>query len=1556
LNNYLKKLRKLIENSSALSEEDVKHISIELGNVEEELQSKDRLLEIENGLDEVRTVAMNMKKPEDMLDICRVICRVLVKLNVKEIRNVQTAIFYETKHIHTNYVYFRLADVSLLQDVDYSLQEDVAAFADKMLRGPSEFFTTSFDKAKINEYIKYQDEAGQFVDQYLKTAESLNFYFYSFGTGALGLSTYSPLSDEDVVLFKRFRNVFELAYRRFADIEQAIEQAREAKIEAALERVRARAVAMHRSDELIKASDVFFEQLTLLGIDTIRTGVGIFDAEKETIEIWSRVYTGEHSEQKILGTVPRNINKFFEGCYDAWKNKQPYFTYGFKGIDVKKFYESMKNILSYPDRTEFNDEENFSIFYFPEGSLNVVSKQTLTDDELGVLVRFAGVFGLMYRRFLDLKKAEEQGREANIETSLERVRASAMSMMKPEDLLNVSETLYREFLRLGFSETRNAMINIHDDEKGTFINYDYSDEIGRSITPLYYDIHPVISKQIKEIRKANDAFSETIFEGKDLEGWIEFRRSRGEKDDPRINALTSLHYYFYSIGKGSIGISTFSPISSEKLVLLKRFRNVFSLSYRRYTDIALAEAQAREAKIEAALERVRSRSIGMQRSDELKEVIRVVYEQLVLLKIFVEHAGFIMDYRERDDMLIWLADEHQVPFQITIPYFDSPHWNSFIEAKKKGLDFFTNHLNFEEKNKFYRDLFGFFSVPEDAKEYYFNCPGLAISTVLLDNVGLYIENFSGIPYTDEENATLMRFGKVFQQTYTRFHDLQRAEAQAREAKIEASLERVRAKAMAMHSTDDFNDAVVVVFEELDKLDLAIQRCGIGIIDKDSKSVNVYTASVSEHDIVLKVSGNESMDIHPLLQGAYDGWLNQKDFSYVLREDDLARYYEAVGKSDFKLPESQTAVAHHKDATQYYFVTPFEAGGLFAFRDSEFTDEAKSVLKRFAGVFNLTYKRFLDLQNAEAQAREARIEAALERVRSRAMAMHSSEDLSSAISAFFQELKSLGVMPWRCGVGQIDKETRTTNLTTTSLSGEGDHAEVTGKLRQEGHPVLDKIFEHWKMQTDYFPVLRGKEIEEYYKVTRPQIAYPDYPIDTVQYGHMIFFKEGFVFAWTEKEMSEDELRIFKRFATVLSLTYRRFLDLKEAEAQAQKAQIETALERVRARALAMQQPEELKDVEVVLRHEMGLLAVNELETCSIYIHDENTSNAECRYAIRDNRNDESKLTADQFALDLSDTWVGNEMMKFYKSDAKHTSIVMQGENRREWVKYCERKSVPFRGYYGEDIPDRVYHLFRFSHGTVGTVTEGDISDGHMDLLQRTASVFSLAYSRYRDLTQARTDLHNLKEEKKRSESLLLNILPEEIANELKQFGKSYARKHDEVTILYADIKGFTAIAETLSAQELVTQLDECFRAFDKIVDKHGLEKIRTIGDAYVCACGLPKPVHDNAERTVRAALDMNTFIKGFSMTRQIQDLPAFEFRIGIHTGPVITGVVGLKKFTYDIWGDSVTMAARMEQHGETGKINISGSTYELVKDKFNCVHRGKIEAKNKGEVDMYFVEG
>jgi class 3 adenylate cyclase/FixJ family two-component response regulator len=213
---------------------------------------------------------------------------------------------------------------------------------------------------------------------------------------------------------------------------------------------------------------------------------------------------------------------------------------------------------------------------------------------------------------------------------------------------------------------------------------------------------------------------------------------------------------------------------------------------------------------------------------------------------------------------------------------------------------------------------------------------------------------------------------------------------------------------------------------------------------------------------------------------------------------------------------------------------------------------------------------------------------------------------------------------------------------------------------------------------------------------------------------------------------------------------------------------------------------------------------------------------------------------------------------------------------------------------------------------------------------------------------------LESEKSKSDALLLNILPEEIAAELKKFGKSYARKHEEVSVLFADIKGFTSIAEHMTPDLLVTQLDETFRGFDYITGKYGLEKIKTIGDAYMCAAGLPQDDEQHALNAVKAAMDMQSFIAEFSRSKIIQDLPGFEIRIGIHSGSVVSGVVGTKKFVYDIWGDTVNLASQMEQQSEPGKINISGETYKLVKDYYNCQYRGKIAVKGKGDIDMYFI--
>lgn len=211
------------------------------------------------------------------------------------------------------------------------------------------------------------------------------------------------------------------------------------------------------------------------------------------------------------------------------------------------------------------------------------------------------------------------------------------------------------------------------------------------------------------------------------------------------------------------------------------------------------------------------------------------------------------------------------------------------------------------------------------------------------------------------------------------------------------------------------------------------------------------------------------------------------------------------------------------------------------------------------------------------------------------------------------------------------------------------------------------------------------------------------------------------------------------------------------------------------------------------------------------------------------------------------------------------------------------------------------------------------------------------------------------EKKRSDELLLNILPAETANELKSKGSSDAKLIDDVTVLFTDFKGFTRISEQMNPRELVQEINECFSAFDRITEKHGIEKIKTIGDAYMAAGGLPTPNNTHARDVVSAAMEIQQFMQNRSEERKKLGLPVFEIRIGIHSGPVVAGIVGIKKFQYDIWGDTVNTASRMESNGKAGKINISASTYQQVKDIFPCTYRGEIEVKGKGAVGMYFVE-
>ena len=239
----------------------------------------------------------------------------------------------------------------------------------------------------------------------------------------------------------------------------------------------------------------------------------------------------------------------------------------------------------------------------------------------------------------------------------------------------------------------------------------------------------------------------------------------------------------------------------------------------------------------------------------------------------------------------------------------------------------------------------------------------------------------------------------------------------------------------------------------------------------------------------------------------------------------------------------------------------------------------------------------------------------------------------------------------------------------------------------------------------------------------------------------------------------------------------------------------------------------------------------------------------------------------------------------------------------------------------------------------------------DKLERTFFIRSVLYA---------IERHQLREqlqfEKEKSEVLLRNILPQSIADELKENGLIKAKHYEEISVMFVDFVNFTGLSSSMKTEELVTELHTCFSEFDEITEKLQLEKIKTIGDAYMCAGGIPDADPNHIQKMLQAASEITAFIEERYNQKQAEGKPYWRARIGVHVGPVVAGVVGSKKFTYDIWGNTVNAAARMESQSEPGRINISDSVYDIIKDdsSYAFENRGKIEAKGIGQVQMWFV--
>ena len=758
-----------------------------------------------------------------------------------------------------------------------------------------------------------------------------------------------------------------------------------------------------------------------------------------------------------------------------------------------------------------------------------------------------------------------------------------------------------------------------------------------------------------------------------------------------------------------------------------RFAKEFGRLYQRFLDIQKAEAQAREAQTEAALEKVRSASLAMHQSKDLHDVLVMLYNQLASLGLKMHSAQIIESIDDFKELHCWIVTNGVVyPEQVHAPFTKNIFFKRFREAVTNGESFYTLKFSKRQKDNLFQHFFDktiIRNAPQARKDLILSSPGLGTSNAMGKYTSLSIMRYDGILYSEEENEIIKRFAKVLEQSYTRFLDIQKAEIQAREAQIEAALERVRSKTMAMHNSEDVGITVVTLFDEVLKLGLdKTIRCGIGILEGSEQMETWSATSYPNGEVDLKV-GLLDMTLHPLLVGVKKSWKNgKKGFKYELRGKEVVKYYDALNKApeypfhvDLKtLPK----VAYHNS-----FV--FSSGILFAFTENPVSDDAVKVLNRFASVFGQTYRRYLDLQKAEEQAREAQIEAALERIRSKAMAMHSSEDLADTVEILYNELDTLQVHALRFGHGKLNSATKTVEVHTAT-----DLGKVVGHLPLEGHPLLEKIYEHYLTKEDLYYTLQGEELKSYYAILSRSIEVPIPPEDAVQHGYFFFLGDTANYAWSDRALDGEELKIYGRLITVLNLTYKRYEELNNAEARAREALIEAALDRVHGQIASMRSTADLERITPLVWNELKTLGIPFIR-CGVFIIDEPTETVQVHLSAPDGHS----LGAMQMSF-TTNTLTANAVAHWRKAQMykAHWNQQQFLENMQTMIDLGQIKNK--KVYQGAERPPESLHLhfLPFTQGMLYVGSSEPLEVEQIDLVQSLADAFAIAYARYDDFAQ------------------------------------------------------------------------------------------------------------------------------------------------------------------------------------------------------------------------------
>ncbi|MGN6298509.1 MAG: ATP-binding protein [Ginsengibacter sp.] len=764
---------------------------------------------------------------------------------------------------------------------------------------------------------------------------------------------------------------------------------RELEIEASLERVREKAMAMHASAELKEVVKILFEELRHLDVNLQACLIATFDAVTCDQKSW--IIHGKTNEPYSF-LIPYNEQPFYQEMLKAWKEKNVNWSYMLEGEAKTKwenflFTDTEFKLLPKEVKEEMGKPEKvfFAASYYQYGAIQASSPELLSKASIDILQRFSKVFDSCYTRFLDLKKAESQAREAQIEAALEKVRSRSLAMHQSNELEQVVASLFDRLVELGLSFD-GALIFLFEKGKRDIQLWIATVQLPKPVKidlPFDEEIsnNAIIKDLWNAVEKSEHIFNRS-YSGETKNDYFRYVVKYNESKIPdsvrRIEFESeSWTAYFVAEKNSIIGFDSWSgPITSitdNDFKVLIRFARVFEQAYTRFLDLQKAEAQAREAQIEAALEKVRGCSLAMHKSDELKNVVAILFEKLNELGLEFDGGAAIYIFKEgtQNAEILVAAPGLETTIVNNLPYdldefVNNPIINDIWSAKETGCDIFNKYYSFEEKNKYFNYVFKYNDntvIPPDIRQFIRNAESYTATFIAEKNSLLGANSWTKQQFSNEDYIILKRFAKVFEQAYIRFLDLQKAEAQAREAQIEAALERVRSRTLAMQKSDELVETAAVLFKQLIHLGIEPNRLYISLI-KDEESNSEFWIT-DEDGNKVSLAYYAKLVENPSFKKMFNGWKEKKRSIIIdMQGKELENYFHHLTTLNVPFKSGLT----QKRRIQY--LAYFNKGFIGMASPDPQPAETLQLLERFAYVFNLTYTRFNDLQIAEAHALQA----------------------------------------------------------------------------------------------------------------------------------------------------------------------------------------------------------------------------------------------------------------------------------------------------------------------------------------------------------------------------------------------------------------------------------------------------------------------------------------------------------------------------------------------------------------------------------------------------------